>query len=113
MARERLRTLRHQLPAGPCIVAGYCGPGGTLAYEMARQIEREGSRVLAWPGRQYVLGTDRAGQGVAANLPSGQWRVAGYDAITMTQRVLAEAAGGRFVFDVPASRAAMTVFTRL
>jgi amino acid adenylation domain-containing protein len=47
MARERLRALRHQLPAGPCIVAGFCGPGGTLAYEMARQIEREGSRVLA------------------------------------------------------------------
>jgi hypothetical protein len=72
----------------------------------------EGSRVLAWPGRQYVLGTDMAGQGVVANLPSGPWRVAGYDAIAMTQRVLAAAAGGRFVFDVPASRAAMTVFTR-
>jgi Thioesterase domain len=47
MARERLLALRHHLPAGPCIVAGFCGPGGTLAYEMARQIECEGSRVLA------------------------------------------------------------------
>ena len=47
MARERLLALRHHLPAGPCIVAGFCGPGGSLAYEMARQIECEGSRVLA------------------------------------------------------------------
>ena len=47
MARARLLALRPQLPEGPCIVAGFCGPGGSLAYEMARQIEREGSRVLA------------------------------------------------------------------
>jgi acyl carrier protein len=46
MAEGRLRALRDLLPAGPCVVAGFCGPGGSLAYEMARQIEREGSRVL-------------------------------------------------------------------
>lgn len=47
MARGRLGELRELLPAGECVVAGFCGPGGVLAYELAAQLEREGSSVSA------------------------------------------------------------------
>ena len=33
-------------------------------------------RAMAWPGRQYVLGTDKAAQGVVAELPAGAWTIA-------------------------------------
>ena len=46
MAQERLLALREHLPAGRCIVAGFCGPGGVLAYELAHQLEQEGSQVI-------------------------------------------------------------------
>lgn len=46
MAAVRLRQLSGLLPEGPCHLVGYCGPGGLLALEMARQLEKAGRTVL-------------------------------------------------------------------
>lgn len=48
MAERRLVDLRPLLaPGGRCVVTGYCGQGGVLALELARQLERSGTRVGA------------------------------------------------------------------
>ena len=47
-------------------------------------------RVLSWPGREYVLGTDAARSGIVANLRPGQWTVARHDVVAKVSQVLAE-----------------------
>ena len=69
-------------------------------------------RVMAWPGHEYVLGTDAATSGVVANLPPGQWTVTRHDVIAKTSQVLADKASGRFNFDTPDSRAVLFHFRR-
>jgi hypothetical protein len=69
-------------------------------------------RVMAWPGHEYVLGTDRATFGIVANLPPGQWRLTRHDVITKASQVLADKASGRFTFDTPDSRAVLVHFKR-
>jgi len=71
-----------------------------------------GSRGLAWSGEEYVLGANRARQGVVAQLPPGQWIVQRHDIVAMQSVTLGEAASGRFVFDVPASRAVLFHFRK-
>ncbi|HET9533334.1 MAG TPA: amino acid adenylation domain-containing protein [Blastocatellia bacterium] len=44
MAACRLRTLRELQPRGPYLLGGFCN-GALVAFEMARQLEREGERV--------------------------------------------------------------------
>jgi len=61
-------------------------------------------------GREVVLGTREAQQGIVARLPAGRWRIVRYDAIAMKESVLAEAAEGRFPFPAPASRAVLVHF---
>ena len=70
------------------------------------------SRVMAWDGRQYVLGTNGERRGIRANLPDGKWRVERLDAMAMKQDRLSADASGAFTFDAPASRAVLFVFTR-
>jgi hypothetical protein len=69
-------------------------------------------RVLSWPGREYVLGTDAARSGIVANLPPGQWTVARHDVVAKASQVLAERVSGRFTFDAPGSRAVLFHFKR-
>jgi len=69
-------------------------------------------RGLAWPGREYVLGSNRARAGVVANLPSGTWTVTRHDVIAKQTLVLSTAAGGQFRFDTPASRAVVFHFKK-
>ncbi|MHC4517816.1 MAG: apiosidase-like domain-containing protein, partial [Planctomycetota bacterium] len=71
------------------------------------------SRVLAWPGREYVLGTNRARTGVRAKLPTGRWQVTCYDAIAKSHKHLGRNASDTFVFDAPKSRAAFVHFKRV
>lgn len=47
MASVRLQQLAPSLPNRPCHVAGHCGAGGLLAYEIARQLELAGREVLS------------------------------------------------------------------
>lgn len=70
-------------------------------------------RGLVWPGQDYVLGTNKAREGMVANLPEGTWRVTCYDVISKKRQILAEEAEGRFKFDSPESRAAFFNFKRL
>jgi amino acid adenylation domain-containing protein len=44
MAACRLRTLRELQPRGPYLLGGFCN-GALVAFEMARQLEREGERI--------------------------------------------------------------------
>lgn len=47
MAARRLQQLVPLLPRHQCHVLGYCGAGGLLAYELARQLEAGGAQVLS------------------------------------------------------------------
>lgn len=71
-----------------------------------------GARGMAWPGHEYVLGTNKAGAHLVAHLPTGAWTVARYDLITKQETILSRQASGEFVFDAPASRAMLFHFTR-
>ncbi|MBN1417331.1 MAG: sulfatase-like hydrolase/transferase, partial [Planctomycetes bacterium] len=72
----------------------------------------DGFRAMAWPGNEYVLGTNRARRGIAANLPAGAWTVARHDIISEVSAVIAEKVSGRFRFDAPDSRAVLFHFKR-
>jgi hypothetical protein len=69
-----------------------------------------GFRGMAWPGREYVLGTDREGLGIMAALPPGLWRVTRYDLIRKEAEVIAVDARGDFEFNAPNSRAVLFHF---
>ncbi|MCI0463825.1 MAG: DUF5060 domain-containing protein [Gemmataceae bacterium] len=69
-------------------------------------------RAMAWPGREYVLGTDKAAKGVVANLPAGTWTVRRFDLVTRTETLLTDKASGRYSFDAPDSRAALFHFKK-
>ncbi len=70
-------------------------------------------RAMAWPQREYVLGTNTARNNIRATLPPGRWHVTCYDAIAKTATVLADDAAGSFTFDTPNSRAALFHFKRM
>jgi hypothetical protein len=67
---------------------------------------------LAWPGREYVLGTDKAATGLVANLPAGTWTVTRYDLIRQTSEVLTRRAAGTFTFNAPDNRATLFHFRK-
>jgi hypothetical protein len=67
-------------------------------------------RGLAWPGREYALGTNRAHDGMVAKLPSGRWKVTVYDLLAKSAQTLSTEASGEFAFSSPASRAALFHF---
>lgn len=71
-----------------------------------------GSRALAWPGHEYVLGTNKARKGIVASLPEGLWTVTRYDIIKKEAQTLSEAANGRFTFDAPDGRAVLFHFKK-
>lgn len=73
----------------------------------------DGFRAMRWAGNEYVLGTDTAQAGVAAQLPEGHWEVRRFDVIARDERVLARDARGDFTFDAPDSRATLFHFKRV
>lgn len=68
-------------------------------------------RVLSWPGREYVLGTDAKAE-LTANLPAGRWDVARYDLVQKTSQQLASGVEGNFNFTAPSNRPTMFHFKR-
>jgi len=70
-------------------------------------------RGMSRPGREYVLGTNRFHEGLAARLPEGAWEVTRYDVVKMESRVLSGEARGRFTFQAPESRAVLFHFRKL
>jgi hypothetical protein len=71
-----------------------------------------GYRGMAWPEREYVLGTNRARTGIVARLPAGRWRVTRHDLIAQQTKVMNDNAAGEFRFDAPESRAVLFHFRR-
>jgi len=71
-----------------------------------------GFRGLAWPGHEYVLGTNKAQSDIVANLPDGTWMITCYNVISKKQKILSESAHGSFSFDAPNSRAVMFHFRK-
>ncbi|HXG12999.1 MAG TPA: DUF5060 domain-containing protein [Gemmataceae bacterium] len=69
-------------------------------------------RAMAWPGREYVLGTDKASKGIVAELPAGSWTVTMHDVIARRSVVLSKDAAGRLTFDSPDSRAVLFHFKK-
>jgi hypothetical protein len=72
----------------------------------------DGSRVLAWPGHEYALGTNAERRGIVARLPAGTWTVRRHDVIARTSETIATKASGHYRFDSPASRAVLFHFRR-
>ena len=70
-------------------------------------------RGMSWPGREYVLGTNKAHRGIVAQLPPGTWKVACHDVVKKESKVLSAEARGRFTFDAPDSRAVLFHFKAL
>ena len=70
------------------------------------------SRAMAWPGREYVLGTNRARQGIKVRLPKGTWQVRRCDVMTRKGETLSVRASGAFSFDAPNQRAVLFHFKR-
>ena len=70
-------------------------------------------RALAWPGHEYVLGTNGAGAGVQVNLPAGTWRVTRYDAVSQQGEIVKSDASGRLTLDVADSRAVLFHFRKV
>lgn len=71
------------------------------------------SRVLEWPGQEYVLGTNRSSRLCRVDLPAGRWQVTRHDAIRMQSEVLSTNASGGFTFEVPGSRAVLFHFKKV
>jgi hypothetical protein len=69
-------------------------------------------RAMAWPNREYVLGTNEARSDIVAQLPPGKWRITRYEVIEKREQVLSQDASGRFRFDAPDSRAVLFHFVR-
>jgi hypothetical protein len=69
-------------------------------------------RAMAWPGQQYVLGTNRTQKSIRAKLPEGTWHVKQYDVITKKDETLSTNARGTFTFDAPDSRAVLFHFKK-
>jgi hypothetical protein len=69
-------------------------------------------RSLAWPGHEYLLGTDAARTAMVARLPPGTWTVRRYDLIAREATTISTKAEGRFSFDAPDSRAVLFHFRR-
>jgi hypothetical protein len=69
-----------------------------------------GFRGLAWPGREFALGTNKAHTGIIAQLPAGKWTVTQYDVINKQTSVLTTSATGSFTFNAPDSRAVLFHF---
>ena len=69
-------------------------------------------RGLAWPGHEYVLGTNKGRKNIVANLPDGAWTIKRYDIISKREQTLSESASGSFTFDAPESRVVMFHFKR-
>lgn len=69
-------------------------------------------RAMAWPGQEYVLGTNKARRAQMAELPDGKWTITCYDIVSKESKTLATAATGRFTFESPESRAVLFHFKR-
>jgi hypothetical protein len=68
-------------------------------------------RVLARPGVEFALGTDKAAK-VTADLPAGTWTVRRFDLIARKEETIAEKVSGKFAFDAPDSRAVLFHFRK-
>jgi len=73
---------------------------------------RPGFRAMAWPEREYVLGTNKSATGLLADLPPGTWTVKRFDVVARRETILSASASGRFSFDAPDSRAVLFHFRK-
>lgn len=63
------------------------------------------SRVLANPGKEYVLGGAGPQQDISVRLPEGTWEITRYDLLKMERITLSDGASDTFRFDLPESPA--------
>ena len=70
-------------------------------------------RGLAWPGREYVLGTSKSHKNIIVNLPAGTWMVRRYDIINKKTKTVSKTARSNFTFEAPNSRAVLFHFKKI
>jgi hypothetical protein len=91
-------------------VKGAGDDGGTLGIFAN---VHQNSRAMEWPGREYVLGTNRARSRIRADLPEGTWQIVCHDAIRKETKTVNTGASGRVTFDAPDSRAVLFHFKHM
>jgi len=64
-------------------------------------------RALAWPGHEYVLGTNRPWTAIRVSPGPGRWELWCYDLLAKRRRLVAGGISGSVSFDAPRSRAAL------
>ena len=69
-------------------------------------------RAMEWPGREYILGTNKAHEGIRAKLPKGRWQITSYDIINKKQELLDSSASGTLTIDAPDSRTVLFHFKK-
>ncbi|MCK4294892.1 MAG: DUF5060 domain-containing protein [Planctomycetes bacterium] len=69
-------------------------------------------RAMAWPNREYVLGTNKSHKKIVAKLPPGKWTVKRFGVVNKKQTTLGEDICGKFTFDAPNSRAVLFHFKK-
>jgi hypothetical protein len=69
-------------------------------------------RTMAWPGNEYLLGTNKAKKNLIIQLPNSEWKITQYDIIAKTKSELTNSAKGKFSFDSPNSRAVLFHFKK-
>lgn len=70
------------------------------------------ARVMQWPGHEYLIACGSSKRAMEARLPEGKWTVKSYDAITKTEKLIAEHVSGTYKFKFSGSRALMFHFKR-
>jgi hypothetical protein len=76
------------------------------------QFIHDSSRAMQWDNEEFVIGTDKAKNGLVAKLKDHEYTVMQFDVINKTEKVIARDATGDYKFDVPDSRAVITFFKR-
>lgn len=104
-AADNLKWLREAIDAH--ITFGKMAPDESVFEDLAPAF-----RGLAWPGREYVLGTGQAREGIIADLPPGTWTVLRFDVLAREATTLAKEARGRYTFDAPDSQAVLFLFKK-
>jgi hypothetical protein len=70
------------------------------------------TRLMRWPGNEYVIGGAGSGNKMVARLPEGRWEVVLYDILLKERIVVGKDISGSFSFDFGKSPAVMVHFKR-
>ena len=71
------------------------------------------TRMMKWPGNEYIIGGSTLPHKIEARLPAGEWEVVRYDLRKKEREVIGSGISGRIAFNFDNSPAAMVHFRKL